>query len=209
MNRKVMVIGATGKTGKHICAELEYKQISYTVFVREQSTSRMEGHSGQIKTGDVLNEDEVAKAFQGEAFTDVVIALGSKELKATAIRSQGTQHVISALKNTQSQAQLHVVSALGIGDSWNQLSWIGKLISKVLIKAAMEDHTEQENHVMNSSLPYHIIRPVSLKDGEATGQVHVQNEGKLPGSTIYRADVAKFLVDSLIKGETGVSGICN
>jgi uncharacterized protein YbjT (DUF2867 family) len=73
----------------------------------------------------------------------------------------------------------------------------------------MEDHTAQENQVMNSSFPYHIIRPVGLKDGEALGQIHVQNAGKLPSSTIQRADVAKFLVDSLMKGETGVNGICS
>ena len=72
----------------------------------------------------------------------------------------------------------------------------------------MNDHTKQENIVINNSNPYHIIRPVALKDGESIGDVHIQNDGFLPSNFVRRADVAKYLVKSLLGNKTGVSGIC-
>ena len=208
MNRNAIVFGATGKTGIHICNELELEKIPFTVFVREKSSNKVTNPSAQIKHGDVLNSQDVDMAFKNENFTDVIIALGSKDLKSTGIRAKGTKNIISALSKQGSKASIHLISALGIGDSWNHLSWYNKLISNLLIKPTMNDHTEQENLIINNSNPYHILRPVALKDGPSKGELHVQNEGSLPGNTIQRIDLAKFLVNSLLNGKTGISGIC-
>jgi nucleoside-diphosphate-sugar epimerase len=208
MNRKVIVFGATGKTGSHICKALGSKDIPYTVFVRAESSKKIEKSAIEMKKGDVLNAQDVEQAFQQEDYTDVIISLGSKDLKSTKIRSIGTRNIIEAMTKNQSKANIHVVSALGIGESWNQLKWYAKLMVKVLIKNAMEDHKAQEDIVKNSPFPYHILRPVGLTDADASGEVHIQNEGYLPKDTIPRVDVAHFLVDSLLKGKTGISGIC-
>jgi hypothetical protein len=109
----------------------------------------------------------------------------------------------------QSKARIHVISALGIGESWDQLNWMGKFFSKYLIKNAMQDHEEQEKLIKNSPFNYHILRPVGLRDGSPEGGVHVQNKGKLPSSVIQRADVAIYLVDSLLENKRGVNGICH
>jgi putative NADH-flavin reductase len=208
MNRNVLVFGATGKTGSHICKVLESKTISYSVFVREGSQDKLANKSVNIQYGDVLNAQDVKNAFKDSVFTDVIIALGSKELKSTDIRSRGTKHIIDAMGASQSEARIHVISALGIGDSWNQLVWHAKLISNLLIKSSMIDHGKQEEYVKNSSFSYHILRPVGLKDGQATGNVKVQNEGFPSSSSIQRADVANFLVDGLLENKTGISAIC-
>ena len=208
MNRNVIVFGATGKTGVQICNELELKSIPYTLFARKGSSNKITNSSIHPKYGDVLNAQDVEIAFQNENFTDVIIALGSKDLKNTKIRSIGTNNIINAMAKNQSRATIHMVSALGIGDSWNQLKWHGKLISNLLIKNTMNDHSDQEELVMNSSFSYHIIRPVALKDGDSDGNVHVQNEGFLPSNSIKRVDVAKYIVQSLLDNKQGVSGIC-
>jgi nucleoside-diphosphate-sugar epimerase len=208
MNRNIIVFGATGKTGQLICKELELNNLTYSVFVREQSTNKIENSAVQIKTGNVLNAEDVKLAFDTESFSDVIIALGSKDLKGSGIRSIGTKNILDALNSTQSKSHIHAISALGVGESWTQLNWFGKLISNLLIKPTMTDHNEQEKHLMGNSLPYHILRPVGLKDGVSKGEVHVQNEGFLPSNSIQRADVAKFLVKSLLENKTGVSGIC-
>jgi len=208
MNRNIIVFGATGKTGQHICKELESGNLTYSVFVREESTKKIENSSVKIKLGNVLNTEDVQLAFDNESFTDVIISLGSKDLKGTGIRSIGTKNIIEALNSTQSKSHIHIISALGVGESWTQLNWFAKLISNLLIKRTMSDHNEQERYVMSNSLPYHIIRPVGLKDGSSEGGVHVQNEGFLPSNSIQRADLAEFLVKSLLENKIGVSGIC-
>jgi nucleoside-diphosphate-sugar epimerase len=208
MNRNIIVFGATGKTGQLICKELELNNLNYTVFVREQSANKIVDSAVKIKTGNVLNTEDVQLAFDKESFSDVIIALGSKDLKGSGIRSNGTKNIIDALNNTQSKSHIHAISALGVGESWTQLNWFGKLISNLLIKPTMNDHNEQEKYLKGNSLPYHILRPVGLKDGASKGEVHVQNEGFLPSNSIQRADVSKFLVKSLLENKTGVSGIC-
>lgn len=208
MERNVIVFGATGKTGNPICQALATHHIPYSVFVREPSAHKLTNPPTQIKHGDVLNALEVEQAFEEGIFTDVIISLGSKALRNASIRSEGTKHIIDAMKKHNSQASLHVISALGVGESWNQLKWHGKLLSNLLLKSVMKDHAQQEDYIKKSPFSYHILRPVGLKDGPSTGKVHVQNEGFLPSSAIQRADVAAFLVESLVERKHGVSGIC-
>ncbi len=208
MDRNIIVFGATGKTGQLICKELELNNLAYSVFVREQSTRKIENSAIKIKTGNVLNAEDVQLAFDNESYSDVIIALGSKDLKGSGIRSIGTKNIIDALNKTQSKSHIHAVSALGVGESWAQLNWFGKLISNLLIKPTMNDHNEQEKYIMSNSQPYHILRPVGLKDGASKGEAHVQNEGFLPSNSIQRVDVAKFLIKSLLENKTGISGIC-
>jgi putative NADH-flavin reductase len=50
---------------------------------------------------------------------------------------------------------------------------------------------------MASDLDWTIARCVGLTNDAATGKVHVLTEGKVGGSRISRADVAKWLVANL------------
>lgn len=147
-------------------------------------------------------------AFHDKTYTDIIIALGDKSLRKSIVRSQGTTTIIEAMKMCQSNGTIHVISALGVGDSWKQLKWHAKLISKLILKSVMDDHQAQEDAVMNSSYPFHIIRPVGLTDSKPFGEVHVQETGFLPQNYIPRADVAKFVVESLIENKNGSSSIC-
>ncbi len=108
----------------------------------------------------------------------------------------------------QAKSKIHLISALGVGESWSQLKWHAKLLSNVLLKSVMNEHRIQEKLVTSSPYPYHIIRPVGLKDGESVGDVHVQSEGFLPSNTIKRADLAKYLVESMIESKDGISAVC-
>lgn len=208
MSKKVIVFGATGNTGVQICKALESHSIIHSAFVRENSASKIDSKSTEILLGSVLDSTQVSTIFKEQSFTDVVIALGSKDLKSSGIRSKGTKNIVDAIQNSGQQCHLHVISAMGIGESWSQLKWHAKLISKLLIKSTMNDHTEQEKIIKSSTFPYHIIRPVGLKDGAATGNTHVQNEGYLPSNSIQRSDLAEYIVSSLLNDKTGVSGIC-
>jgi nucleoside-diphosphate-sugar epimerase len=208
MERNVLVFGATGKTGIQICEQLSEKEINYSVFVREASLEKLTDSSLKKIIGDVLSEEDVSKAIQDNSYTDIIISLGSKSLSANTLRSDGTKYIIDAIKQSKSNAKIHLISAMGVGESWNQMKWSSKLLSNILLKNVMKDHKIQEDVVVNSQVQYHILRPVGLKDGNSLGVIHVQNEGFLPRNDIRRADVAKYLVDSMSEGKTGISGIC-
>ena len=208
MEKKIIVFGATGKSGVEICKELAKSNMPYTAFVRDPSTFSLPQENVTLCKGDVLKVEDVSGAAGEGSYTDVIISLGSREIRKTTIRSAGTKNIIDALKRANAESHLHIVSALGVGDSRKQLTAGGRLITKLLLKSVMEDHQVQEDAVIQSGLPYHIIRPVGLTDGAATGHIHVQAERALPSNKVDRADVAKFLVHSLIEGKKGFSSVC-
>ncbi len=208
MNKKVIVFGATGKTGEKICEQLNEREIQHTAFIRRGSEEKIKSKNTELVYGNVLQEEEIENIFKTTEFTDVVIALGSRDFKKSNIRSKGTKNIIDVLNKLGVNRKIHVVSALGVNDSWNQLSWFNKLICKILINSTMNDHGLQEDMVVNSGQKFHIIRPVGLTDGIATGKVLNQTKGFLPNNDISRADVAKYIVDNLLADKTGFSSIC-
>lgn len=207
MKMNVIVFGATGKTGNQICQQLDANNIAFSAFVRKSSVQKFGSDRMNVITGDVLNRQDVEAALREKAFTHIVISLGSKSLRGS-VRSEGTNNILEAMKTTGTVATVHVVSAFGVGDSWAQMKWSSKLLTRLLLKSVIEDHHKQEQMVKNSPFEYHILRPVGLKDTDPKGSVHIQSEGFLPGNTISRGDVAIYLVESMIKGELGVSAIC-
>jgi len=197
MNRKVIVFGATGSTGIKICEQLSEYKILHYAFVRKCSESKIKVQNTELIIGNVLNSEDIENAFKSNEFTDVVISLGSRDLKKTNIRSEGTKSIVEAMNKLSIKCKIHIVSALGVGESWSQMNWFGKLFCKILISNSMKDHGIQEEIVVKSSQKFHIIRPVGLTDGELTGKILNHTEGLMPNNQISRADVARYLVDSL------------
>ncbi|MCT4624366.1 MAG: SDR family oxidoreductase [Schleiferiaceae bacterium] len=209
MSRKVIVFGATGDSGRAILNQLESNNIDFAVFVRKGSEKKIESNPYRTFFGDVLSKEDIQQVFYEEQFTDVIIALGSRDLKSLNIRSTGTKNIIDALKENNQNCKLHVLSAHGVGDSREYLKGYEKLIAKWLIGKAMKDHEAQEEYVLHSGLQFHVVRPVGLNNKEGVGNVYSTQGGKMPKSSISRDDVAKYLVESMLANETGKHSICN
>lgn len=208
MARKIIVFGATGNTGIKICEELTILEMEHSAFVRNGSEEKLTTELTNIIGGDVLKKIDVENAIKGEAFTDIIIALGSRDLKAGNIRSIGTNNIVEVLIESSQKTKLHVISAHGVRESWSSLKWYEKWISKLFLSKTMNDHELQENIVVSNPGGYHIIRPVALKNAPATGNVHSLHQGPLPNGDISRADVATFLVRSMLSEKVGCSSIC-
>lgn len=208
MERKVIVFGASGKTGIEICTQLESHKIETFAFVRSSSRDKVSHLKTKVIEGDLLNSKSLSQVFQENQFTDVIIALGSQALRNTSIRSDGTKTILDAMTATNASARIHAISALGTGESWNQLKWHGKLLTNLLLKSVIEDHRKQENYIRNSGFNYHILRPVGLKDGPISKEIYSCTEGYLPSSIINRSELAKYLVDSLLVDKNGITAVC-
>jgi hypothetical protein len=91
---------------------------------------------------------------------------------------------------------------LGAGDSGGFLSQPMKLLTSVVLRKALEDHTEQENAVRDSGLPWTIVRPGGLRNSPATGQIAALEAPGRFTATIARADVAAFILDCIENPET-------
>jgi UDP-glucose 4-epimerase len=209
MNKKILVFGATGNTGIEICRDLDSKRINYSAFVRRGSETKIKVLQPNILFGDVLNTIDVDRVLKENDFTDVIIALGSRDFRGGEIRSNGTKHIVNSLNSNQKIAKLHVISANGVGNSWKNLKWFEKLICKLLISKAMKDHESQEEIVSSNKGGYHIIRPVGLTNETGSKNIIVEEKNALPNSKVSRTNVAKYLVDSLLDSKSGKFSICD
>ena len=209
MDRRTLLFGATGNTGVEICKELESRDIDYSTFVRKGSESKLKSSKPNIITGDVLDLADVDKAINENDFTDIIVALGSRNFRGGDIRYNGTKNIVDSLNSNKKQAKLHVISANGVGNSWKNLKWHEKLMCKLLISKAMKDHELQEEIVSSNAGGYHIIRPVGLTNESSSGKIIVEEENALPNSKVSRANVAKYLIDSMSDNTTGRHSICD
>ena len=209
MNKKILVFGATGNSGIEICRDLDSKRINYSAFIRRGSETKIKVLQPNILFGDVLNTIDVDRVLKENDFTDVIIALGSRDFRGGEIRSNGTKHIVNSLNSNQKIAKLHVISANGVGNSWKNLKWFEKLICKLLISKAMKDHESQEEIVSSNKGGYHIIRPVGLTNETGSKNIIVEEKNALPNSKVSRTNVAKYLVDSLLDGKSGKFSICD
>lgn len=95
--------------------------------------------------------------------------------------------------------RLLVQSALGAGESAQQMPLALRLPMKLVLAKPVADHEEQEAAVMASGLDWTIVRPSGLTDKRATGSwqaLETSEPGTLRG-TIPRADLAACMLEVL------------
>lgn len=155
---KILVFGATGRTGQIIIRKLLKKGYQVTAFARNIKKLRKIQHpSFCTELGSIHNYSDVLKATHKH---DVVIsALGTSRVLPNTIVSKGVTNIIAAMKESKVK-NLIFQSSLGVGDSKGQL---GILYNFVLLPFLLwfifKDKERQEALIINSDLNWTIIRP--------------------------------------------------
>jgi len=196
---KLAVFGATGKTGVELVKQALDKGHTVTAFVRDPARLAIEDKRLTLLTGDVFDPAAVTQAVKGQ--DAVICALGAgSDLKKTTVRTTGTANIINSMREHRVQ-RLMVVTAMGVGESWNTLSLFNKLFFATLLKSSRDDHESQEAVVRESGLDWTIIRPSSLKDTPKTGDYDFGENIMASTSVISRADVADLMIKELAHNE--------
>lgn len=187
---RVIVFGATGKTGQHVCRAAAGRGHDVTAFGR--SVARLDEPGLRKVVGTVFDAAAVSDAVAGQ--DGVIVCLGSAGLRDTSTLSKGTESIVAAMIAHGVQ-RLIVLSAAGVGESWTQIPFSSKLLFRTMLRNVFADHEAQEALVKQSTLDWTIVRAAVLKDGPAVGSYEATNSG--PITKITRADVAACLVDQL------------
>lgn len=194
---KLVIFGATGKTGIELVKQSLENGFKVTAFVRNPLKLMIENENLTITTGDVYDASGVEQAIKDQ--DAVVCALGvGTSLKKTTVRSIGTRNIISGMHKSNVK-RLIVVSAMGVGESWNTLSFFNKFFFATLLKNSRNDHEAQEKAVKESKLDYTIIRPSGLTDAPRTDAYTYGETIKAKKAKISRADVADLIIKELRK----------
>lgn len=199
---RVIVFGATGKTGRHALRAALERDHEATAFGR--SIDGLEPEPGLATfRGDVFDADAVAEAVAGH--DAAIVCLGSTGLRDSTTLAAGTANIVDAMAG-HAVRRLIIISAAGVGDSWAQIPWSSRLMFKTMLRNIFADHEAQEAVVSRSETDWTIVRSAVLTDKPATGAVTATNEGRT--KRISRADLAAFLVDQLTDGTYGKQAIC-
>ena len=192
---KVLIIGATGATGRVLMREALEQGHEVTALARNPSALAPEDHRPRVLQGNALNASEVAAAVAGQ--DAVLSALGTRSSRPTTLFSQSTHNLISAM-NKHGVRRLICITGIGAGDSKGHVGFLyDRIMLPFVVKNIYEDKNRQEEAIKQSDLDWVIVRPARLTDEAAKGEYRVYLGGSYTAKTISRADVAAFMLAQL------------
>ena len=189
---RVVVFGATGKTGEQAWKLLLEAGHDVTVFGRSVERRYADEPVAKVQ-GDVLDSNAVSKAI--EAQDAVLVCLGPVSTNDQSTLSDGAANIASAMK-ARGIRRVVFISAAGVGESWKQMPWYLKLVCRAMLRTILAEHAREEEILASSALDWTAVRAAVLTNKPATGRIVASNAG--PIKTIPRADLAAFLVAELV-----------
>jgi putative NADH-flavin reductase len=208
---RVLIIGATGGTGRQLVSQALEGGHRVTAFVRDPHRVGLRHERLMVAQGNVLDYPSLESAVRGQ--DGVLCALGHKRwFYPNRILSRGTENLVRAME-THGVRRLVCETALGIGDSRGRAGLYYTLfVAPFILPFYFRDKERQEDVIRASSLDWVIVRPGMLTNGTRRGAYrHGPDLGHwLWTCRISRADVAEFMLRQLAENRYIHSspGIC-
>lgn len=191
---RLLVLGATGPTGRQVVSQALDQGRVVTVFVRSPERLGALADRVRVFTGSLpADERTLLAAAQGQ--DAVVSALGI----GTSFTPDGLMaRSVPVIVRTMEQAnvrRLVFMSAFGVGATWECTPFFPRLFIRTLLRRVYADKEAGEESITTSGLDWTLVCPVGLTNGPGTGRYRVGEQLSLRGfPTISRADVAHFLL---------------
>jgi uncharacterized protein YbjT (DUF2867 family) len=194
---KVLVLGATGGTGREIVREAGAQGHSVVALVRSKAKAT-DLAGAELVEGDVRDEQSLSRGL--ENCSGVISSLGTpvSPLREVTLLSTATRALVTAMEH-RNVRRLVCITGLGAGDSRGHGGFLfDNLFFPLLLRKVYADKDRQEDAVRASKLDWVLVRPVVLTDKPARGTVRAETDlSGIHGGTVARGDVAKFVVQQL------------
>ena len=195
---RILIIGATGGTGRELVRQALEQGHQVTAFVRKPQTMKIEHPNLRVKKGNVLDYASIEEAMRDQSA--VLCALGHKRFfYPSRVLSKGTANILRAMK-TCNVPRLVCESSLGLGNSVGRLGLLYTfLVVPLLLPFIFYDKVRQEQLIEESETDWAIVRPGVLTNAPARGKYRYgRNVGNyLWTNRIARGDVADFMLKQL------------
>jgi putative NADH-flavin reductase len=191
---KILVIGASGKTGRAIVEQAVAAGHEVTAFVH--NADKYDIANVRIIEGDATDSTAMEVAVLGQ---DAVLdTIGGKTpYKETTLETSVASTIIKAMQRNGVR-RLVVTSMFGEGDGKANAPIYMHLLAATFLRGASKDKAAMESAVKLSGLDWIILRPGNLTNDPGTGNVRVFDAvtgGK--AHKITRADLASFIIAQL------------
>jgi uncharacterized protein YbjT (DUF2867 family) len=204
---RLLILGATGKVGRHAVEQALARGHETTVLVR-RPVPELEHPALRLLIGNPLDGVDLRTALVDERgrVDAVLCSIGMQRENPANPWSRAvsppdlTQRLAEALVPAMEASgvrRLVAVSAAGVGDSAPRLNMLMKFfLATTMIGAAYRDLEAMEHRLTASNLDWVAPRPTRLVDGRPSGRVNVVPAFGL-ADAISRADVATWMLDAV------------
>ena len=191
---KIAVIGATGRTGRPLVAELPRRRHDITVLVRDPVKLGELAEQVRVVTGDSSTRSDLDRLVAG---TDAVVSALGPIAKEASLHTETATALVGAM-NAAGVRRFVGVSGAGIDVPGDQKFFFAKVISKAIQTLGGElvkDKPAEHEVYAASDLAWTLVRPPRLVDGDATGRLEHHAHRSTKSTKITRADLAALLAD--------------
>ncbi len=198
---KIVIFGASGRTGQHLITQALEQGYIVTAFARTPIKIVTNHDRLRILEGDIHDSTAVELAVKGH---DIVLcALGINKGEPATALAEGTRNIVQAMEKYGVRRIINVSAAGFLGERADFL--IGKLLFWFFdryLKKLFEAMEKQHQVLVQSNVEWIAIRPLLLDEGPRKGNYRVVMEG-IPskGYRINTGDVAEFMLKNLAADE--------
>jgi putative NADH-flavin reductase len=196
---RLLVFGASGKTGHELVRQAIDRGHAVTAFVRTPGKLTISDPSLRVLGGNVADSAAVAGAIPGH--DAVISALGvSKPLTHDADVIAGIRNIIGAMEE-HGVRRLIYLSFIGVRESRAAVGFVLRYIAPIPLRHEIADHEAKESLIRSSRLDWTIVRPPKLTNGPPTGDYRSGDDISTwkPVPVLSRSDVAHFVLQELVE----------
>ena len=196
----VLVLGATGGTGRHVVARALQQGYHVTALVRDGRKLAVTSDRLRVLAGNMMLDDEVLDdAVRGQDAVISTLGVG-QSFASGGLIAGSTPRLIRAMENLGVR-RLIFTAAFGVGETMRDVPLVPCLFIRTLLRDVYRDKNAGDAAIRRSELDWTIVYPTGLTDGPATERYRIGERLTLGGfPRIARADVADFLVKQ-VEGE--------
>jgi len=201
---RVLVIGATGETGRLVVLRLLARARHVRVYARNaQKAQTMFGSSVDVRVGEVDDEASIAEAINGTG--TILISLNAKAVTwkggpgPKEINYQALRHILAAARKVGFQGRIVYVSSLYV---LRRHSHPLGVFLNLILRRALTWNYRAEQLLMKSGFRYSIVRPGGLRNEPGGEYRIVVAQGDRIMGLIAREDAADVITHVLLDPRT-------
>ncbi|WP_341900175.1 NAD(P)H-binding protein [Fluviicola taffensis] len=202
--KRILILGATGRTGKLAVEYALGQGYSVTALVRNPEKISLSSDKLTVIKGQPTNIQDIRQAIENcDYVINVLSALSEKD--SISFKKIDPPHTLEkTIYNVIECMREHGIkriislSSIGVGNSYKYAPWFMKLFIKISnFKIVFADHNKQEQLLQNSQLDWTIVRPVGLNNQEILRKLDVCYDKTPKPFKMSRKQLAKFMIDNL------------
>lgn len=197
---KILLLGATGRTGKQIIEAAIQKGFEISAIAR--NPQKLEKFKIDITAGTPYDYETVEKAIEGCDAVINTLNVSRKSDNPWAALAAPRDLISKAASNTMKAMtksgikRFIALSTIGAGRSWKKIPFILKLIVSISnMRPAFRDHGKQEEILESSDMDYTICRaPLLSNEAHEKGAIATPENEKPASPVLSRRAAADFFL---------------